>query len=82
MRKIAKKMRSEVEEAEDNKVEVRRDDATINNFTIPFENFVEDMIVINNISLMHPTLHEVNHYPFPLVVRKKQKYLLTGPNGL
>ena len=77
MRKIAKKMRAEVEEAEENKVEVRRDDATIKNFTIPFENFVEDMIVINNISLMHPTLHEVKHYPFNLVVRKKQKYLLT-----
>jgi len=82
MRKIAKKMRAEVEEAEENKVEVRRDDATIKNFTIPFENFVEDMIVINNISLMHPTLHEVKHYPFNLVVRKKQKYLLTWPNGL
>ncbi len=82
MRKIAKKMRAEVEFAEENKVEVRRDDATIKSFTIPFENFTEDMIVITNISLMHPNLHEVNHYPFDLVVRKKQKYLLTGPNGL
>lgn len=82
MRKIAKKMRAEVEEAEENKVEVRRDDATIKKFTIPFDNFVEDMIVIKNISLMHPTLHEVQDFPFSLVVRKKQKYLLTWPNGI
>ena len=40
MRKIAKKMKAEVEEAEDNKVEVRRDDATIKKFEIPFENMV------------------------------------------
>jgi hypothetical protein len=40
MRKIAKKMKAEVEEAEENKVEVRRDDATIQKFEIPFENMV------------------------------------------
>ncbi len=29
-----------MEEAEDNLVEVRRDDTTIKNFEIPFENYV------------------------------------------
>jgi len=40
MRKLASKMRDEVQEAEENKVEVRKDDKTIVNFTIPFENLV------------------------------------------
>jgi hypothetical protein len=40
MRKLAKKMRTEVEEAEENVVVVRKDDKTIANFKIPFENFV------------------------------------------
>lgn len=40
MRKLASKMRDEVEEAEENKIEVRRDDKTITPFTIEFENYV------------------------------------------
>jgi hypothetical protein len=40
MRKIASKMRDEIEEAEENLVDVRKDDKTIRPFTIPFENFV------------------------------------------
>ncbi|MEI7919006.1 MAG: hypothetical protein WCH65_02050 [bacterium] len=40
MRKLASKMRDEVEEAEENKVDVRKDDKTIMGFTIPFENYV------------------------------------------
>jgi len=40
MRKLASKMRDAVEEAEENKVEVRRDDKTISKFTIEFENFI------------------------------------------
>lgn len=40
MRKLASKMRDEVEEAEENKIDVRRDDKTITPFTIEFENYV------------------------------------------
>jgi hypothetical protein len=40
MRKLASKMRDEVEDAEENKVEVRKDDRTIANFSIPFDNYV------------------------------------------
>lgn len=40
MRKIASKLKDEIEEAEENKVEVRRDDRTIKPFTIAFENLV------------------------------------------
>ncbi|MBP6911085.1 ABC-F family ATP-binding cassette domain-containing protein [Patescibacteria group bacterium] len=40
MRKLASKMRDEVEEAQENKVEVRRDDRTIGHFNIEFENYI------------------------------------------
>ncbi|USN54638.1 MAG: ABC-F family ATP-binding cassette domain-containing protein [Candidatus Peribacteria bacterium] len=70
MRKIAQKMRAEVEESEENKVEVRRDDATIAKFTIPFENMVGPLVTINNITLMHPRDHVVKHFPFSLVAKK------------
>jgi len=82
MRKIAKKMKAEVEEAEENKVEVRRDDATIKAFEIPFENMVWPLLTINKISLMHPTEHVVKYFPFTLVAKKWERYLLKGPNGI
>jgi hypothetical protein len=40
MRKIAAKMKDEVAEAEENVVDVRKDDKTIREFTIPFDNYV------------------------------------------
>lgn len=40
MRKLAKKMRGQVADAEDDLVEVRRDDQTIAHFSIIFENYV------------------------------------------
>jgi len=52
MRKIAKKMKAEIEEAEDNTVEVRKDDKTIAPFAIEFENFVGPIVSITSLSLM------------------------------
>jgi hypothetical protein len=49
MRKLASKMRDEVEEAQENVVDVRKDDKTIATFKIPFENFVGPIITINKI---------------------------------
>lgn len=39
MRKLASKMRDEIEEAEENKVDVRKDDKTISPFEIEFEGY-------------------------------------------
>jgi len=55
MRKLASKMRDEVADAEENKVEVRKDDKTISPFAIEFENFVGPIVTINNLSLMSPS---------------------------
>jgi hypothetical protein len=40
MRKLASKMRDEVQDAEENKTDVRKDDKTITPFNIQFENYV------------------------------------------
>lgn len=81
MRKLASKMRDEVSEAEENKIEVRKDDKTISEFTIPFENYVGSIVTINKVGLMNAD-HEVVTHKLPLVIKKHEKYILVGPNGI
>ena len=81
MRKLASKMRDEVEEAEENKVEVRKDDKTIAAFSIPFENYIGPIVTINKIWLMN-TEHEVEIRKFPLTIKKWERYMFIGPNGI
>ncbi len=81
MRKLASKMRDEVAEAEENKVEVRKEDKTIKPFTIEFEVLVGDILTIKNVGLMD-TEYNVGHYPLNLVLRKWDRYMLKGPNGI
>lgn len=81
MRKLASKMRDEVEEAEENKVEVRKDDKTIGKFSIPFDNYVWPIVSIHRVGLMNKA-HQVVTYKLPIEVRKHQRYILTGPNGI
>ncbi len=81
MRKLASKMRDEVQEAEENKVELRKDDKTIPQFKIPFENYVWPIVTINKVWLMNSN-HEVINYKLPLVMKKNNRYILIGPNGI
>ena len=74
MRKIASKMRDEVEEAEENKVEVRKDDKTITPFVIPFDNYVGPIVTINKVGLMNDK-HEVVNYKLPLIITKHERYM-------
>lgn len=81
MRKLASKMRDEVEDAEENIVEVRKDDKTITPFVIPFENYVGPIVSIHKVGLMNSS-HEVVTHKLPLVIKKNQRYILSGPNGI
>jgi len=81
MRKLASKMRDEVEEAEENKVEVRKDDKTITAFTIPFENYIGPIVSINKVWLMNAE-HKVVNYKLPLTIKKHERYMFVGPNGI
>lgn len=84
MRKIANKMRDEVEEAEENKVDVRKDDKTIKLFDIPFDNYIWPIVTVNSVSLMNTETHTIQNYKlqFPLEAKKWDRYILTGPNGI
>jgi ATP-binding cassette subfamily F protein 3 len=81
MRKLASKMRDEVADAEENKVEVRKDDKTITPFEIEFENFVGPIVTVNNLSLMSPS-GELVHKKLNLTVKKGERYILKWPNGI
>jgi len=75
MRKLASKMRDEVAEAEDSKVEVRKDDKTITSFDIEFENFVGPIVTVNNLSMMSPS-GEIVHRKLNLSIKKGERYIL------
>ncbi|EKD25213.1 MAG: hypothetical protein ACD_80C00102G0005 [uncultured bacterium (gcode 4)] len=81
MRKLASKMRDEVADAEENKVEVRKDDKTITVFSIPFENYVGPIVTINKIWLMNAE-HEIEIHKYPLTIKKWERYIFVGPNGI
>lgn len=84
MRKIANKMRDEVADAEDNKVDVRKDDKTIKLFDIPFNNYVGPIVTVRSVSLMNTDIMEVQSYDlqFPLEAKKGDRYILAWPNGI
>lgn len=84
MRKIANKMRDEVAEAEENKVEVRKDDKTIKLFDIPFDNYIGPIVTVNAVELMNTDTMQTQLYPlqFPLEAKKGDRYILVGPNGI
>lgn len=80
MRKLASKLRDQVEEAEDEMVDVRRDDKTIRDFTIPAQDYAEAVITMKSLSLLkkgEPTRKEVD-----IVLRKRRRLLIAGPNGI
>lgn len=81
MRKLASKMRDEVEEAEENKVSVRREDKTIKDFEIEFDNYVWPILTVSNVGLMDENYNVVEKQ-FDLELRKGDRYILKGPNGI
>ena len=80
MRKLASKMKEEVAEMEDDKVDVRREDRTIRDFTIPAQGIVGDIVKINSLKVIknhEPIVKEVD-----ILLRQKDKLLILGPNGV
>ena len=81
MRKLASKMRDEVEEAEENKVVVRKEDKTIKAFHIDFEVLLDALLTIKNIGLMDEE-HNLIHKPFSLAIKKAKDICSKAPMGL
>lgn len=80
MRKLASKMRDAVEEAEDNKVEVRREDKTIPPFTIETTPFTLPLVQITSLSVMKE--HKPVRKKIERTLRRRDRVLITGPNGI
>lgn len=80
MRKLASKMRDAVEEAEENKVDVRRDDKTIPPFTIDAEVFPKPLVILSSVSIMKD--HKPTKKKVEITVRRGHRLLITGPNGI
>ncbi|MBI2551127.1 ABC-F family ATP-binding cassette domain-containing protein [Candidatus Uhrbacteria bacterium] len=80
MRALAAKLRDEVVEAEENMVDVRREDRTIRPFTIPAQSFVEPIVTITAVKVIKD--HEPFRAAISLQLRKQQRLLVSGPNGI
>ncbi len=81
MRLVAKRMREEAAELEEEKVVVRKEDRAIRRFIIPAqEDIVGEIVGINSFSVIK------NHKPVikkaTISLKRRQHLLLKGPNGI
>jgi len=81
MRDVAKKMRRKIETLEEEVVDVRREDKTIRDFFIPCqENLPAPVLELKSVKIIK------NHKPVikkvKVVLNKKERLLLVGPNGI
>ncbi len=80
MRKLAKKLKDETEDLEENKVDVRREDKTIRPFQIPVQDITGDLVTLKKVKII------LNHEPvikdIDRTIHKKDKLLVIGPNGI
>ncbi len=83
MRLLAKKLRDEIEEMEENKVDVRREDKTIKAFTIPAQpEIIGEVLGISSYTTIDRKTHKPKKHTANISLRKKHHLLLKGPNGI
>ena len=83
MRKLAAKMKDEIEEDEESMVDVRREDQPIKSFEIPATPYPEMIVKIEALTMMNEA-HEViaRTLTVPIEMRIGRKLLVKGPNGI
>jgi ATP-binding cassette subfamily F protein 3 len=83
MRVVAKKMRTQIEEMEEDKVETRREDKTIRPFTIPVQDeLVGEILGITSYTTLDPKSHKIVPHTANISLKKKTHLHLQGPNGI
>ncbi|MFA7201498.1 MAG: ABC-F family ATP-binding cassette domain-containing protein [Candidatus Paceibacterota bacterium] len=83
LRDVARKMREKIEELEEDTVEVRREDKTIRKFSIPCQEHTGGVLLsLSSVSIMHPYEQIPVTKKVHIELRKKERLLLTGPNGI
>jgi len=81
MRLVAKRMRDRIEELEEEKIDVRREDKTIRPFTIPCqEDLSGDILALSSVTLVSG--HKPKKKSVRIALRKNKHLLLSGPNGI
>jgi len=81
MRLVAKRMRDEVEEYEENKVDVRKEDKTIRPFMIPTQQELPVEIVrLTSYKIMHH--HEPKEVSCDISLKRGTHLQIVGPNGI
>lgn len=81
MRMVAKRMREKVDDYEENKVEVRKEDRTIRSFTIPVQKQVPlNVLTLTSYKVIHN--HTPKDVPCDLTIKRGQHLQIVGPNGI
>lgn len=81
MRKLAKKMRTETEELEEDMVDVRREDKTIRKFNIPVQEDLSGAVAeIKSVKIIKK--HEAVDKIFERKIGRTDHILVSGPNGI
>ncbi len=80
MRKLASKLREEIDDLEENKVDVRREDKTIRDFNIPSQGIIGNVVIIKSVKIIRdhePVIREID-----IILRQRDRLLISGPNGI
>jgi ATPase subunit of ABC transporter with duplicated ATPase domains len=84
LRGVAKRMRGAAEEAEENLVDVRKEDVTIRSFRIPAQEydplFDGKLVQVESVTVVKA--HKPRELELHLTIRKDAHVLVTGPNGI
>lgn len=81
LRAVAKKMREKVEDYEENKVDVRREDRTIRAFEIPRQDDIPaEVLKLTSVEVMRD--HEVQPLACDITLKRGEHLQIIGPNGV
>jgi ATPase subunit of ABC transporter with duplicated ATPase domains len=81
MRLVAKKLQAEVEDYEDNKVDVRKEDRTIRPFTIPVPvEIPTEVLRLSSYKVIKD--HQPKDVACDIVMKRGQHWQIVGPNGI
>lgn len=81
MRMVAKRMRDKVEDYEENKVEVRKEDRTIRKFTIPVQKDIPtEVLKLSSYKVIRD--HTAKDVECDLTLRRREHLQIIGPNGI
>ena len=81
MRLVAKKMRAEIEEAEENKIDVRKEDKTIRPFNIePHKDIPLEVLKLTSVKVIKD--HEPKQADCDVVLKRGEHLQIVGPNGI